>query len=74
MVDHSTANLDGTDPPPSRVIGDGSDAPNQSPLQRQVLVYADPYSQQNRPALEVPSSNVNKQVLYGDGSDGPSRT
>jgi len=77
MVDHSTANLDGTDPPPSRVIGDGSDAPNQSPLQRQVLstsVYADPYSQQSRPALEVPSSNVNKQVLYGDGSDGPSRT
>ena len=73
MVDHSTANLDGTDPPPSRVIGDGSDVP----LQRQVLptgVYADPYSQQNRPALEVPPSNINKQVLYGDGSDGPSRT
>jgi len=49
MVDHSTANLDGADPPPSRVIGDGSDVP----LQRQVL----------------PTG-----VLYGDGSDGPSRT
>jgi len=95
MVDHNatlhaasqSVNLDGADPPPSLVIGDGSDAPNQSPLQRQVLstsVYADPYSQQSRPTLEVPSStsnvppsaarNVNKEVLYGDGSDGPSRT
>ena len=115
-------NLDGVDPPPSLVIGDGSDAtatgyvqlptrinnPPQlaedgalsasevspllaedgallvsevSPLLGEPeagAVNLDSSAQQSQPSLETPSSvphaegsNVPKEILYGDGSDGP---
>ena len=106
-------NLDGADPPPNLVIGDGSDAPRAatayfqlappingprqltedgalsasqlSPLLAEPEASAlnlDAFAKQSKPALEPASlaahveglgANVAKEILYGDGSDGPTQ-